>query len=83
MNTKAIATMIDGSKVKGRLTTEHSASSYGQPVFVGEDGRAHNWSDITNISTAAAMGSKTSERKAAAVRENGKKGGRPPKTKPR
>jgi hypothetical protein len=26
--------------IEGLLTTEHSASSYGQPVFVGPDGEA-------------------------------------------
>ena len=48
MNRKAIAT-IDGQKVNGRLTTNHAASSYNQPVFVDDDDRAYNWSDIIDI----------------------------------
>ena len=75
MDTRATATMYDGTKISGWLTTEHAASSYGQPVFVGKDGQAYDWISIAEISTAAAMGAKTSERKAAAARANGIKGG--------
>lgn len=78
-DTKATATMIDGLKVKGRLTTDHAASSYGRPVFVDDAGQAIDWLSIQSISTAAEMGSTKSDRKAATSRENGRKGGRPSK----
>ncbi len=58
MNTKATATLHDGRKVIGRLTTDHAASSYGQPVFVDENGQAYNWAEIANINTAAELGRK-------------------------
>lgn len=38
MTQKAIAILYDGTKVTGELTTDHAASSYGQPVFVDESG---------------------------------------------
>ena len=80
MDTKATATLVGGSKIEGRLTTAHSASSYGQPVFVGDDGAAYNWLEISDISTAAELGRRggavTGGAKAEASRENGKKGGR-------
>ena len=87
MDTKATATLIDGSKAKGRLTTDHAASSYRQPVFVDSDGKAIDWMSIVSVSTAAEMGSARSERKAASSRENASKPpkpgkqprGRPPK----
>jgi len=83
MDTKATATLNDGTKVQGRLTTTHATSSYGQPVFVDNDGNAYNWADIADISTAADLGHKggsvTSEAKKKSSRENGKLGGRPRK----
>jgi hypothetical protein len=36
----------EGRPVHGRLSTEHAASSYGQPVLVLEDGRALGPGDI-------------------------------------
>lgn len=51
MDTKATATLHNGQKVSGQLTTAHSASSYGQPVFVDDDGQAYNWFDIADVKT--------------------------------
>lgn len=82
MDTQATAILVTGTKVRGRLTTEHSASSYNQPVFVDEDNQAYNWAEIANIITTAGRGKggqSTSEAKTAAARENGRKGGRPRK----
>ena len=45
----AVATLYDGSVVRGRLTTDHAASSYGQPVFVGNDGQAIDWIAIREV----------------------------------
>lgn len=82
MNTQATAILVTGKKIKGRLTTEHSASSYNQPVFVDENNQAYNWIDIADITTTADRskgGQSTSEAKSQASRENGRKGGRPRK----
>jgi hypothetical protein len=79
---KATATMYDGTRVKGRLTTDHAASSYGQPVFVDEAGQAYDWFGIASITTTEDRrkgGQSTSEAKAEAARANGRKGGRPRK----
>jgi hypothetical protein len=75
MDTKATATLLDGSKISGRLTTDHAASSYGQPVFVDENNQARNWADIADIQTTSAQqkgGHSTSPLKAEKSRENGK-----------
>jgi hypothetical protein len=48
---EATATLHDGTKVRGRLTTDHAASSYGQPVFVDDAGQAYDWFTIADIST--------------------------------
>ena len=81
MDTKATATLHDGSKVSGRLTTAHPASSYGQPVFVDDNGQAYNWSDIMDVSTAAELGrrggSSASKAKQKSSANNGRLGGRP------
>lgn len=85
MNTKVTATLRNGEKIKGIMTTEHAASSYGQPVFVDENGQAYNWIDIMDISTVSEIGRKggeqTSEAKKKSSAENGKLGGRPRKQK--
>lgn len=81
MNIKATATLANGTKIVGRLTTDHPASSYNQPVFVDNQNQAYDLWDIVYISTASDMGEKggkvTSEAKKAASRRNGKLGGRP------
>ena len=86
MDTLATATLVNGSKVTGRLTTNHSASSYNQPVFVDNSNQAYNWADIIEVNTAAELGRKggssTSNPKKSASRNNGKLGGRPKKAKP-
>lgn len=86
MDTKATATLTNGQKVKGRLTTDHAASSYGQPVFVDENNQAYNWAEVADIATADSRHSKggksTSDTKAEAARRNGRKGGRPRKENP-
>lgn len=85
MDPKAIATLLNGSKVSGRLTTAHPASSYGQPVFVDDDGRAYNWSDILDVKTTEAQskgGSAGTDLQNKARAANAKKGGYP-KGKPR
>ncbi len=81
MDTKATATLHNGNKIYGRLTTAHAASSYGQPVFVDNDGQAYNWTDITDINTAASLGSRggsaNTEAQNAARAANAKHAGRP------
>lgn len=82
MDAKAIATLTNGQKVKGRLTTDHAASSYNQPVFVDKDNQAYNWAEIATVTTTdgpSRGGSSTSEAKQQASRTNGRKGGRPRK----
>lgn len=84
MDTKAMAILQDGTKVNGRLTTAHAASSYGQPVFVDDDGQAYNWMIVRDVITTEEKskgGKSTSDAKRKASAENGKKGGRPKKTK--
>lgn len=84
MNTKATAILVSSQKVKGRLTTDHAASSYGQPVFVDEDNQAYNWAEIIDIITTEAQskgGSRSTPATRRAARESGKKGGRPKKEK--
>lgn len=85
MDTKATATFRNGSKVSGRLTTAHSASSYGQPVFVDDGGQAYNWSDIVDVKTTEGQskgGKAGTQAQNEARSANAKKGGYP-KGKPR
>lgn len=80
MNTKATATLLNGSKINGRLTTEHATSSYNQAVFVDDDNQAYNWADILDIQTTSAQskgGSAGSAAQNAARAKNAKKGGWP------
>lgn len=85
MNKKAIASLVNGERVRGYVTTEHAASSYGQPVFVNEDNQAYNWVEIADITTTEAQnkgGSRSTPATRRAARDVGKKGGRPRKQKP-
>ncbi|GIK44020.1 MAG: hypothetical protein BroJett011_78530 [Chloroflexota bacterium] len=85
MDTKAIVTLQNGSKVSGRLTTAHPASSYGQAVFVDDDGNAYNWIDIVDVKTTEGQskgGKAGTQAQNAARAANAKKGGYP-KGKPR
>lgn len=49
MNRETIAELANGLTVHGYLTTDHAASSYGQPVFVDDDGTPYNTADILNL----------------------------------
>lgn len=81
MNILATAVLVDGTKIKGRLTTAHPASSYGQPVFVGDDGLAVDWAVVTDLSTAPEQarraGKVRTPLKSQKSAENGKRGGKP------
>jgi hypothetical protein len=80
MDTKATATLHDGTKVQGRLTTAHAASSYGQPVFVDDDGQVYDWFQIANVKTtdASSRGGKAGTLAQNAARAaNAKHAGRP------
>ena len=82
-NEIAIATLHTGEKIRGRLTTDHAASSFGQPVFVDQGNQAWDWSSLADVKIEpqqARAGRVTSERKKRASRENGRKGGRPRKS---
>lgn len=89
MDTKAIATLRDGQKVSGRLTTAHPASSYGQAIFVDDDGNAYNWIDIVDVKTTEGQSkggkagtSAQNEARAANAKKGGWKKGVPRKKKP-
>jgi hypothetical protein len=89
MDTKVTATLLDGSKVGGRLTTDHPASSYGQPVFVDSNNQAIDWLNIVNVQTTEASskgGQATSPAKTAANRAKANlppKLGKKPRGRPR
>jgi len=40
MKIKAFSPLLDGYETEAELTTEHAASSYGQPVLVLDNGEA-------------------------------------------
>ena len=82
MDIKATATLANGQKIRGRLTTTHPASSYNQPVFVSNDNVAYNWAEIVNIITTAAQSKGGSRSKPESSRANGRRGGRPRKNPP-
>lgn len=83
MDIKVTVTLATGRKVRGRLTTNQAASSYGMPIFVDDNNQVYNWLDIVHIDTATDMrvkgGSATSPAKRAASAANGRRGGRPRK----
>jgi len=85
MNIRITVTFKDGETLRGFLTTHHTASSKGQPVFVDERGLAHAWIQIKTISTARQLGHKgglsKTKKKMEAARKNGRSGGRPRKEK--
>jgi hypothetical protein len=89
MNIPATATMLDGRRVHGRLTTEHVYRVEGHAVFVDDTGIGQSWSDIARIDTHAASsrgGRAGTEGQDAARRENGRQpvhDGRRPRGRPR
>lgn len=90
MDTKAIATLQNGQKVRGRLTTAHPASSYGKPVFVDDDGQAIDWINIVDVkntdaqSKGGSAGTKAqNDARAANSVKGGWKKGVPRKKKPK
>ena len=46
---KAIAQLYDGTKINEPVTTDNPASSYGQKVFVDDNGQAIDWAMIVNV----------------------------------
>jgi hypothetical protein len=86
MDMLAVATVGDGKKVRGRMTTEDPACENGSPVFIDETGHILPWHTITHVSDAAVTGamggSSKSPRKMMTSAENGKRGGRPRKVRP-
>ena len=46
MKIKAFSPLLDGYETEARLTTEHAASSYGQPVLVIDTGDALGTGDV-------------------------------------
>ncbi len=45
----AIATLVGGTKIKGRLTNDHPAVRFGRPIFVDDNGQAYPWARISSI----------------------------------
>ena len=44
-----VLTLKGEKEIRGRLTTDHSASSYNQPVFVDDNGQAFDDQQIISI----------------------------------
>lgn len=56
MTRRVLATMVDGTRVAGCMTTGHPAASYGRPAFVDDAGDAWNAASIAGIETAYPVG---------------------------
>jgi len=81
-NVRTIATLVDGRRVRGVITTSHSDKYYGRAVFADDNHNVIDWLEIDSIMTVEMQvkgGARSTPAKRKAARENGKKGGRPKK----